>query len=55
MSLYEIFPLVLPLVLPVVVGWALVQGHLAKPQHATVFVLSEDSGTSPSPSRPSSP
>ena len=37
MSLSEIFTLVLPLVLPVVVGWALVQGRLAKPEDAKVL------------------
>ena len=37
MSLYEIFTLVLPLVLPVVVGWALVQGRLAEPKDAKVL------------------
>lgn len=37
MSLYEIFTLVLPLVLPVVVGWGLVQGRLAEPKDAKVL------------------
>ncbi len=37
MSRNEIFTLVLPLVLPVVVGWALVQGHLAEPKDAKVL------------------
>lgn len=37
MSLSEIFTLVLPLVLPVVVGWALVQGRLAQPTDAKVL------------------
>lgn len=36
-SLNEIFTLVLPLVLPVVVGWALVQGRLAEPKDAKVL------------------
>ena len=37
MSLSEILTLVLPLVLPVVVGWALVQGRLARPTDAKVL------------------